>query len=467
MITYIKIDGFKSFINFEMSFSPFTVVAGPNASGKSNLFDALKLLSDLSHNDLKIAFRNQRGDARELFTQYSNEEYSKEMSFYVEMLLNKEISDSWGGQSILKYTRLKYSLRISRERNSDGIDELFIKEELLEPIRHQEDLWVKENIPNNTRDFWRPKVKTGKRGKPYIYTELRNDIPTIKLPQDGKPGGKETPANTVSRTVLSGIDDVNFPHAFAAREEMKNWNFLHLNPDDLREPTKKQIGMSDIISHSGENLAAALYRLQIKDKYVLKEISRKLNNLLPNFTDVNVLDDTANNQYVIKVTSSDGKTFSSRVLSEGTLRLLTLCIFLYDDTHKNLLCYEEPENGIHPFRIQFLTKLLNDLSVDFHDEYNPLRQILVNTHSPVLVKEIYKWKNDNRVSIWFSQLTTLITEINGKNTKINTTKILPVIKNFTEEQLKLKFPNLSITESEMRLTLSSVRMYLESTDLEQ
>lgn len=467
MITYLKIDGFKSFINFEMSFTPFTVVAGPNASGKSNLFDALKLLSDLSHTDLKIAFRNQRGEARELFTQYSNEEYSKEMSFYVEMLLNKEISDSWGGKSILKYTRLKYSLKISRERNSDGIDELFIKEELLEPIRHQEDLWVKENIPNNTRDFWRPKVKTGKRGKPYIYTELRNDIPTIKLPQDGKPGGKETPANTVSRTVLSGIDDVNFPHAFAAREEMKNWNFLQLNPDDLREPTKKQIGMSDIISHSGENLAAALYRLQIKDKYVLKEISRKLNNLLPNFTEVNVLDDTANNQYVIKVTSNDGKTFSSRVLSEGTLRLLTLCIFLYDDTHKNLLCYEEPENGIHPFRIQFLTKLLNDLSVDFHDEFNPLRQILVNTHSPVLVKEIYKWKNDNRVSIWFSQLTTLITEINGKNTKINTTKILPVLKNFTEEQLKMKFPNMSITESEMRLTLSSVRMYLESTDLEQ
>ena len=90
MITYIKINGFKSFINFEMGFTPFTVVAGPNASGKSNLFDALKLLSDLSHTDLKNAFRNQRGEARELFTQFSNDEYANQMSFYVEMLLTRK-----------------------------------------------------------------------------------------------------------------------------------------------------------------------------------------------------------------------------------------------------------------------------------------------------------------------------------------------------------------------------------------
>ncbi|MEW5818300.1 MAG: AAA family ATPase, partial [Spirochaetota bacterium] len=39
MITHIKINGFKSFQNFEMSFTPLTVIAGVNASGKSNLFD--------------------------------------------------------------------------------------------------------------------------------------------------------------------------------------------------------------------------------------------------------------------------------------------------------------------------------------------------------------------------------------------------------------------------------------------
>ena len=70
MITFIRITGFKSFQNFEMTFTPLTIVAGANASGKSNLFDALKLLSRLAETDLKTAFSEQRGNPIELFTQY-------------------------------------------------------------------------------------------------------------------------------------------------------------------------------------------------------------------------------------------------------------------------------------------------------------------------------------------------------------------------------------------------------------
>ena len=464
MITKIKIDGFKSFREFEMSFTPFTVIAGANASGKSNLFDALQLLSDLSNSDLKNAFTKQRGEAIELFTQYGENEFASEMMFEVEMLVDKLLNDSWGGEAMLKYTRLRYRLKIARKSNTEGIDELFIKEENLEPIKHQKDLWVKEFLPNETKEHWRPKVKTGRRGKPYIYTSLKNEIPTIKLPQDGKPGGKETPANAVSRTVLSGIDDVNFPHAFAAREEMRKWQFLQLNPDDLRKPTKKQIGMSDIISHSGENLAAALYRISSKDRFALKGISRKLNKLLPNLLEVQVLDDKANNQYLIKVISEDGKTFSSRVLSEGTLRLLTLCIFLFDEMHNGLLCYEEPENGIHPFRIAALTRLLNDLAVDFSDPDSQLRQILVNTHSPVLVSEIYHWKDDESVSIWYSQLNSLIHSTDSGKKKISITRMLPVKKDDKPIQTSL-FGN--IDASQIKLTLSQVKRYLETTDVER
>ena len=72
MITYIKINGFKPFHQFEMEFTPFTVVAGVNASGKSNLFDALQLLSRLAQTDLKTAFSEQRGEPNELFTQYGD-----------------------------------------------------------------------------------------------------------------------------------------------------------------------------------------------------------------------------------------------------------------------------------------------------------------------------------------------------------------------------------------------------------
>ena len=66
MVTKIEIEGFKTFINFQMEFEPLTIIAGTNASGKRNLFDAMQLLSRIVDIDLKTAFSEQRGNASEL-----------------------------------------------------------------------------------------------------------------------------------------------------------------------------------------------------------------------------------------------------------------------------------------------------------------------------------------------------------------------------------------------------------------
>jgi predicted ATPase len=458
MVTKIEINGFKSFYDFKMEFTPLTVIAGVNASGKSNLFDALQLLSRLAETDLKTAFGEQRGSASELFTQFGQDSYADEMSFAVEMLVNKKVKDNWGGESILKYTRLRYELKIKRQKNLRGsIDDLLVTHESLENLKHNEDIWVKNQIPKDALEYWRPKVDTGKRGKPYIYTEEKNGMPTIKMPQDGKQGGKETPANAVSQTVLSGTNSIDFPHVFAAKEEMRSWKFLQLNPDDLREPTRQEANASDIITHSGKNLAAALFRIKLDDSYALREISRKLNSFLPNFIEVDALDDKANKQFVIRIKGEDGREFSSRVLSEGTLRILTLCIFLHDEQHRSLICFEEPENGIHPFRVRAMANLLKELSVDFSDSSGLLRQVIVNTHSPVLVGEIQRLSNKS-ISVWFSKMNTLITNIKGEKMKLKISKITPVA---IEGQT-----TLTLSEQDKKMTSEDVKEYLEKLDFE-
>lgn len=464
MITYIKINGFKSFHNFEMEFAPFTVIAGANASGKSNLFDALTLLSRLAETDnLKRAFGEQRGEFIELFTQYGDDNYATEIEFVVEMLVNKNIKDAWGNDSKLKYTRLRYELSIKRITNASGIQEVKVVKENLFKINHQDDIWASNIIPNKSLEFWKPKVVTGKRGVPYLETIIENGIPTtILVPQDGSSGFKKSfPLSYAPRTVLSTIDTVEFPHVLAAKEEMKSWKFLQLNPEDLRQATSKNNG-EDTISVSGKNLAAALFRIKQNDKYSLKEISRKLNSFLPNFTEVDVVDDNENKQYLIKLKDVDKKEFSSRVLSEGTLRILALCILEFDEKHTGLLCFEEPENGIHPFRIKAMTELLKDLSVDFNEVEIPLRQVIVNTHSPVLVGNMDTWKNDKNVSIWYAQMRTTISDINGDRLKINSTKISPVIKDNSLLQLRLIF-----SEQDRKLTLAIVNDYLQTAQFEE
>jgi predicted ATPase len=458
MITYIKINGLKSFHNFEMDFTPLTIIAGANASGKSNLFDALMLISSLAETDnIKKSFRDQRGEFLELFTQYGENNYASEMEFQVEMLVNKRVTDAWGNKAVLKYTRLRYELTIRRFINDSGMEDIEVSYESLINLKHQQDKWIKI-IPAQYRELWRPKVDTGKRGIPYINTTTENGIPTVEVPQDGKAGNKRRfPLKNATRTVLSSFDTIDFPHVLAAREEMKSWKFLQLNPEDLRKPTDKTNG-EDVISHSGKNLAAALNRIMLKNEYGLGEISRKLQSFVPDFIEVKVVDDRENKQFVIKLVDKNGREYSSRVLSEGTLRILALCILEQDDQHTGLLCFEEPENGIHLFRIKTMALLLKDLITDFTDEDLPLRQVIVNTHSPILVGIVYDWEADDNVSLWYAEMSSRVTDINGKRMNISITGILPVIKKYNYQL------NIPFSEMQRKMTLATVKEYLEATE---
>lgn len=426
MITKIEISGFKSFRDFSMDFTPFTIIAGINASGKSNLFDALELLSLLAQYSLRDAFAKSRGSASELFSVIGNRESSK-MEFAVEMLVDRRIKDNWGIEKEIRSPRLRYELHIEKRYKSIGYEELLVIHESLELVKTNSDKWSKEFIQKEKSGLWKSTQHGG--SKPFIQTQVNNGMRSIYLRQDSGMGGKHTPANTINQTVLSGVNSNDFPHVFAAKMEMVNWRFMQLNPELLREPTKMGPQMSDIITHNGGNLAAALFRIKEEDEYNLIEISRELIRFLPEYVSVDVLNDEANRQFVIKITNKEGETFSSRVLSEGTLRLLALIIMQFDDRHRGLLCFEEPENGIHPMRLKQMAELLHGLSADYQNVDNSIRQVIVNTHSPILVNRLLKWQTDKNVSIWLSKMTTDIFEHNGERVKMRATKMMRVSNN--------------------------------------
>ncbi|WP_426477718.1 AAA family ATPase [Chryseobacterium sp. CBSDS_008] len=460
MITKIKINGFKSFHNFEMTFTPFTIIAGTNASGKSNLFDALELLSKLAEFDnIKKALQSQRGDFLELFSMYDKGIYADLMEFEVEMLVNQKVKDAWGNEAVLKYTRLQYQLKLKRFISSSGLDDIVVvHEKLINLKKDNEDKWIKI-IPKDKIELWRPKVEGNRGGKPYLDTIKKNEIDTVVIHQDGSKGTfRQIPIVNANRTVLSSIDNVDFKHVLAAKEEMKSWKFLQLNPDDLREPTSKSNGEDEITS-SGKNLAAALYRISLNNDFALKEISRKLNKFLPQFIDVKVFDDKENRQFIIKLIDVDKKEYTSRVLSEGTLRILTLCILEYDDHFGSLLCFEEPENGIHPARISTMLDLLADLSTDFFDNELPLKQVIVNTHSSVLVGNFWtNYSDDKNKSLWFSKMVTKIDFFDNNKIKFETTKLSPVDKNFIAEL----FPDRKVSILDVQTYLDKGNFSLEN-----
>ena len=203
-----------------------------------------------------------------------------------------------------------------------------------------------------------------------------------------------------------------------------------------------------------------MYRIKQEDSYNMRIISRRLHSFLPNFVTVDVIDDVENKQYIIVLYDVDGKVYTSRVLSEGTLRILSLCILYMDNKHKGLLCFEEPENGIHPFRVEMMAVLLKDLSTDFLDAGMPLRQVIVNTHSTVFVSVIYQWLSSPFVSIDFARMVTRICSINGEKKKLIATKIIPVPK---DNPLQSRIP---FSEQDSKSTLQMMNEFMLSNDNE-
>src|SRR5437899_1640079 len=105
MLTRIEIDGFKSFEEFSLDLTPFLVILGPNASGKSNLFDALQLLSYASQIELRAAARYLRGEPYELFRRQPDGKPGTRMVFAAELLLPRHVRDRWGKGVEITHTR--------------------------------------------------------------------------------------------------------------------------------------------------------------------------------------------------------------------------------------------------------------------------------------------------------------------------------------------------------------------------
>ena len=62
MLTRLRVTGFKNLMDVDIRFGPFTCIAGRNAVGKSNLFDAIRFLSAAASETLMKAALSVRNE---------------------------------------------------------------------------------------------------------------------------------------------------------------------------------------------------------------------------------------------------------------------------------------------------------------------------------------------------------------------------------------------------------------------
>jgi predicted ATPase len=210
-------------------------------------------------------------------------------------------------------------------------------------------------------------------------------------------GEPDQPAGEAEATYLSTVTTArHHPELFALREELRSWRFLHLVPAALHQPSF--ISAPDQLEPDGSNLAKVLARIEtetatdIRQRGELADLVADLVALVPGVANVQVVREELDARYRIDVTMKEGSPYSSRVVSDGTLRILALLAVLYDPRQRGLICLEEPENGIHPGRLKAVISRLRGLVSEPHadkiDPKQPLAQMMVSSHSPVVLASV-------------------------------------------------------------------------------
>jgi len=375
MIRHIRIDGYKSLHNFEVELNPLSVIFGPNAAGKSNFLDAMQLLSRItSSKTIKNAFDPPyRGRPIESFSfpEDGIEGIISQDNVSFTMSVDVELSENiiYKVNSEIVGMRKGLETKAGKVKKDNFIQEKILRYDLeVEFMPKQGYLRVK----NEKICALKQNMKEEKKGRKAFLEKSGNRL-SLRIEGQAHPTFYDI---GLDHTILSmPLYPPHYPHITALKREMENWQFFYFEPRErmrAANPTKEVIH----IGMMGEELAAYLHTLKNKDEERFKAIERALHCIIPAIDHVETIIDTKTGEVELSVIEN-GVKIPSRILSEGTLRVLGLLSISGGLDSPSVICFEEPENGIHPRRIGMIAKYLINSAEN-------KSQIIVTTHSPIL-----------------------------------------------------------------------------------
>lgn len=161
---------------------------------------------------------------------------------------------------------------------------------------------------------------------------------------------------------------------------MRNLRIYDFSPYAVGE----NIGAVKMMERSGRGIAYSLADILLNDRERFDELESRLVGLIPNVSGIVIerLEGTNEFRLFLKDAHSNYRIPSSEI-SDGTLRILAFLTALYQPGQGKIICFEEPENGVHPWLLSQLVQLANDAT----DGKIAKRkfQFVITTHSPILV----------------------------------------------------------------------------------
>ena len=309
MLNRLKVVGFKSLQDIDVALPKLVVLFGPNGSGKSNILDAIQALSRVgTGRTLTEALADPiRGYAIEAF------------GFPVgglPALLSQKSADF----------ALEADLDVPRLRNGRDHAEL-MRADREQSDRYRYRITVRITPASGALSVGDEYLAAlNKKGEPKGSPSIEFVEGRLRIRRKSRPAHPSYEDLGLNHSILSNprLGGIEYRGIERCRSELADWRTYYLDPRVSMRSARPPSDVRDI-GVLGEDIAPFLYRLQAEKPKAFEAVKRTLKSLVPSVDDLAVDLDKKRGTLDIHVRQA-GIEFSSRIISEGTLRVLALSL---------------------------------------------------------------------------------------------------------------------------------------------
>lgn len=368
-ISRLRMTNFKNFEDEALHVGPFTVIAGANASGKSNIRDAFRLLHGIGRGyslaDIlggkyghggQVEWHPIRGAFNEI-ARFGNGGFSLEVFFGELRPIRLEQASA-----PIFYLNPSYGLTV--EASDVEPTKFLVKRESLRDLLHR--VYTTHpgaNDPVGNQDDENHlliRMAKAKSQRKYGHkVAVRPDQPAL--------------------TQIAEHKKVLVDHKRNAQnvaDTLADMRFLDLSPEHMRNPS---FPGQTVLGDSGENLPTVLKAIW-EDPQLQQTLRDWLRELTPmDVADFEFPSDSTSGRIQLVIVEANGRRVSGYAASDGTLRFLAMLAALLGPNRPRLYYFEEIDNGIHPSRLHLLVDLIEQQTAGGDI------QVITTTHSPQLL----------------------------------------------------------------------------------
>lgn len=371
----IHVSGYRSIRELRLKLRQINVLTGPNASGKSNLYNSVFLLAKAAAGGFAQVIAAEGGMPSVLWAGARKSRSVGSATLEPARMRLGIRTETFNYDLVCGLPRLHGSVPASKFHSAFHLD----------PEVKEEHVWMEASSGLRVTFF--------KRDAKGVWildsTERLTDYSGELLPTE---------------SVLSQLREPHlYPELSALRAEMGGWRFYHHFRTDAESPLRyPQVGVrTPVLSHDGRDLAAALQT--INEIGPSEDLHQAIRQAFPGASLEIEHDEDSGMFAVLMRMPGLRRPLRARELSDGTLRYLCLLAALLSPRPPALLALNEPETSLHPDLLEPLAQQMAKLARN--------SQLWVATHSERLAELVEKHSGEAPVRL---QLVSGETQVVGQ-----------------------------------------------------